>query len=31
MLVDVLIFAAVCIVGAYLNAKIRDNYKDFFN
>ena len=31
MVGDILLFAACLIVGAFLNAKIRDNYKDFFN
>ena len=31
MLIDILLFAACFVVGVYLNAKIRDNYKDFFN
>ena len=30
-LIDILLLAACIIVGVYLNTKIRDNYKDFFN
>ena len=30
MILDIILFAVCCIVGVYLHAKIRDNYKDFF-
>jgi hypothetical protein len=31
MVGDILLLAACFIIGVYLNAKIRDNYKDFFD